>query len=661
MFERFLSYYKYGGDGAYYIYGDVELPNGNSYYNIEYGYTALNPADTDGRTLKIGSIRRIIKLTVRVTDTESSAYEEFLYDIYAVTADNYKIVNDFIDGISPLKIYNSDWEITLISPEKQQEFFEQGVSVEFSVVDGEGEPSSNYYIENGILKVGTLPQVSDLIYLKAQFTFLSGAPRHIERLVRINYISATMIGGDEGADYYASHVAYLNERLLDKTGGDGRTFTSFDMPSEITENSGKVIGVEYELISRTPNLNGGVSQGKSCLVYDENAATADADYVIRIDDSGSIVFFEINIARLKASEADIEIKYTFISEVEGGETQRTTKDNYKGGITLHGIIRYGAGGIPDQNLYSTALAVYDTSGDDSDIPDGYITLYEAGLPREVFKVTDTVGSFKGLEFFTRTVEFVFDGTGNGALGYEPMDYLGQLENVTRLSLINNDIDDGMLERFVNMRNLVYLNLSENLISDLGRLGSIYGGVETLDLSYNNLSDLSGLERFVGLKTLHLEGNEIENFRKLMDMPSMLYGGEVYYLYEELTYEDYIDGLGKYSVTTFVLLTQRGLNIYYDREAVEFSDADLIKAANILESILIAVAGDTFLLPQYIYYNGGSNHYTVTWDLSQLSGVLTSGTDELTVTHTSGEGSYIIYASVTSGGVTAFRPFYIGVL
>ena len=219
----------------------------------------------------------------------------------------------------------------------------------------------------------------------------------------------------------------------------------------------------------------------------------------------------------------------------------------------------------------------------------------------------------------------------------------------------------MLERFVNMRNLVYLNLSENHISDLGRLGSIYGGVETLDLSYNNLSDLSGLERFVGLKTLHLEGNKIENFRKLLDMPSMLYGGEVYYLYENLTYEDYIDGLGKYSVTTFVLLTQRGLNIYYGGEAVEFSDADLIKAANILESILIAVAGDTFLLPQYIYYNGGSNHYTVTWDLSQLSGVLTSGTDELTVTHTSGEGSYIIYASVKSGGVTAFRPFYIGVL
>ncbi|MDD4003159.1 MAG: hypothetical protein PHE12_03100, partial [Clostridia bacterium] len=553
--------------------------------------------------------------------------------------------------------------------QKQQEFLSQGVSVEFSVIDGEGEETDNYYIENGIVRVDTLPQFSDLIYLKADFTFLSGAPLHIERLVRINYISATMIGGDEGADYYSSHVSYLNGILLDETAADGRTYTSFFMPSEIIETSGKIIGVEYELLSLTPNLSSGTSEGKSCLVYAENASTADSDYVIRIDSSGSMVYFEINIDSLKASETDIEIKYTFTSETEEGEPQSTTKDNYKGGVTLHGILRGGEGGdLPDLNLFNAALACYDTMGDKDDIPDGYITLYEAGLPCDIFTITDlTVNSFMGINYFTHTDEFVFDGTGNGAAaGFEPMDYLEQLENVKKLSLINNGINDGMLARFVNMRNLVCLNLSENLIADIGSLGSIYGGVKTLDLSYNNLTDLNGLERFVALNTLNIEGNEIENFRKLLDMPSMLDGGSVYYLYDGLTYQNYFDGAGKFSVTTFVLLTQRGVNIYYDGDIVEFSDEDLIKAVHILESIIISVSTDNkIILPQNIYYNG-SNYYIVTWDLSQLSVVSYTGSDEITVTHNSPSGNYVIYASVTLEVegvpvVTVHRPFYIEVL
>lgn len=682
-FEDYLDRYKYGG--KYYIYSDVELPAGNTYYRLEYEYFTDDdeePYDLIGNALNIaGSGSGLIKLQLVVKDLENGTERTYpgayqYYEIYAVTENNYQIANNFINAINT-RIEAAEDEIPLTD---ELDLIAKGASVEYHIVDGQGNEVDNYYIESNRIKVNELPETDDIIYLKAVYTFIAGNPTQLERQKRIYYVDTSLIGGDDAEELFMSCYTYISGLLAAGTEGDGRTFTTFMLPAQL-EN----VKIEYRI--RCSSLAEALSQGLSGLVYPEKLLSADTDYVIRLDEGIMEIFgeelpavvFDININSLKAEKLDIEITYIF-SIVE--EEERT-EFAHKSVFTLHGVIHNRFDGIPDLSLYAAALSYYDVTGDESETPDGILTVYEAAFEKEKFEVIGTpadpvtINNYKGIEYFINTGEFVFDGTGNGSgTENEPMKYLAGLDNLERLTLANNGIGDAALGRFVHLRNLRMLDLSGNEIESLTALGTIYASVDTLILSGNSLTDLNGLEKFLSLNTLYVDGNDIADFRKLLDL-AQLAGGEVHLYGNRDDEEDKLFDFGSkgmYSVTTFVLLAERGVTIYDDvdqyGDPVEFTYSDhTLECAGILESIILPSTTKTkIILPGKIYYGGGADdYYEILWDLSALSGYTvqqdTPVEGEFTVNHSAAAGRKIIFAYVRKDAQEEYiyKPFYIEVL
>jgi hypothetical protein len=663
-----MEYYKFGSD-KYYIYKDTELPKGNKYYGLEYTYETAVSSDlsASGYMLNIGTEKRTITLNAYINKTEQQE-PDIVFTVYAIVDNNYEIANGFIDALSPLVIKGTDTVLDLTPPE---DLFSQGVSVLYDIVDGDLNSVTNYYVENNKIYVTKLPYFTDIIYLKADYRFIAGSPLEITRLARIYFLDASMGGGDLGGDPDAPYYAYLSSLLMEQMQIDGRTLTTFNMPNSYIDK-----GVAYDIDCSVLSKN--TDNGYISLLYNgySNPLT---DYVIRLNRQGSLTYFEINPLKLKAEELDISVTYIFTTVPEEGEPV-TEPYERKDKLKLHGVIQNSSIGIPDIRLYNAVKAEYNIYNDNPDLttPDDYLTLYEAVMYKYEFILKDispVIANYQGIDFLKGTERFTIDNAGNGSTSAnEHMAYLKKIEGIKELSIINNSLTNTHLTRFAALRKLEKLNLSGNSLTSISGLSTVYAGVTELRLSDNALTDINGIEKFTALKTLYIDGNSITDFRKLLDIETLI-GGNAY-IYENymrdgngnpINVADY-GSEGKYSITTFVLMYKKNINVYntYNdvlEEAILFDPSDspdLIKGAEVLESIMVCSRTiNVLVLPVELY---GAQTYEISWVYTSLSVTDTATSGGLiTITHNTSSGSKEIFASVTVGSTEVFRRFVIDVV
>ncbi len=90
---------------------------------------------------------------------------------------------------------------------------------------------------------------------------------------------------------------------------------------------------------------------------------------------------------------------------------------------------------------------------------------------------------------------------------------------TVLDLSNKNIHSGRLTDLVKLTELTNLNLSGNQISDLSFLIGL-DKLESLDLSKNQITDISPLSELTQLRTLHLDDNKITDFTPLYKLENL---------------------------------------------------------------------------------------------------------------------------------------------
>jgi hypothetical protein len=325
------------------------------------------------------------------------------------------------------------------------------------------------------------------------------------------------------------------------------------------------------------------------------------------------------------------------------------------------------------------FASYNVYNDNPDLPepDDYLTLYEVLMYRYEFILKDispAIANYQGIDFLKGTERFTIDNSGNGSTtANEHMAYLKNIEGIKELAIINNSLTNTHLTRFMALRKLEKLDLSGNSLTSISGLGTVYAGVTELRLSGNALADLSGLEKFTSLRALYIDGNKITDFRKLLDIGTLYYGGSVYIFNMKDSNGDpqSFDILnnqteGKYSITTLVLMYKKGIFVYTEKNGEDYVlfdpsvNTDLVKAALVIESIMICSRTvNQIVLPVELY---GDQTYTVSWLYTSLSVTGETTSDGLkTITHNTSAGSKEIYASVTVGTTQVFRRFAINVV
>ena len=99
-----------------------------------------------------------------------------------------------------------------------------------------------------------------------------------------------------------------------------------------------------------------------------------------------------------------------------------------------------------------------------------------------------------------------------------LSFLTSLTNLVYLNLSGNHVSD--LSFLEGLTNLVHLDLSRNHVSDLSFLEGLTNLVH-LDLSRNHISDLSFLEGLTNLVHLNLSANAIEYFSPLKELPNLI--------------------------------------------------------------------------------------------------------------------------------------------
>lgn len=97
--------------------------------------------------------------------------------------------------------------------------------------------------------------------------------------------------------------------------------------------------------------------------------------------------------------------------------------------------------------------------------------------------------------------------------------LSKLENLRRLTLNGCNIDDNKLAKLGSLKNLNYLSLERNNISNLSNLKPLVQ-LHTLSVSNNRLSDISPVSSLTALETLNISKNGIENLSSLQSLAAL---------------------------------------------------------------------------------------------------------------------------------------------
>jgi len=632
--NAFFDAHKYGTDTIY-IYRDTWLLKGNDYYDLAYSYQVIDPIappseyapdlDTSGYVLKKNMLTRSITLAATV---KSGTDEDSInFNITVIVEDNLEIANNIV---SDLELYLVSNEETVIELPTYEDLADYGIKEQptFSFVGNEdGYYRLEYDEELGkyLIKVNTLPDTGDEIYVRMGFSFVTNTPEYVEKDVQIFYIDASGLSGDESLDRYALMYILLNEMVNERT--SGRTYKSFSMPVEI-------LGYDVEYYLQTPE---GFPEGEY------------APIVITSDESISL--FDIDPTKAPITDTTIIIIYRF-----QGQTEDYTKFSF---FTLPGIINNNEIGILDTVLYNAIVAEYDIDEDE------VLTTAEAAaekakftLPEESATVQNT---FKGLEFLTRTRGFSLK---SNSFAKSDAVYLQNNRVLTFLDLSNSGLTESDLDTFEHLDYLEELILSGNSFANLNQLKMSHT-IHTLDLDDTGLENIDKLQDYDTVQTLYIQNNEIRLFDTLKEMEGL----DAVYLYSQTIEGDTNDygAEGKYNISIYNLLVNRGVKIYNSLENDEpklyVPNAYIAEASAVLESIMLnSHTTTTIVVPSKIYVGSttsGSN-YEIDWDFVNFSSTPAppAQNDIITFTHSIGSGTYELYASVTVGGETAHKIFFI---
>ena len=92
------------------------------------------------------------------------------------------------------------------------------------------------------------------------------------------------------------------------------------------------------------------------------------------------------------------------------------------------------------------------------------------------------------------------------------DSLNQFENATKLSLSTNVIIN--MVALPKLTNLKILSLGRNNIQRIRFLEDVAGSLEELWMSYNNVSNLDGLQTLQKLHTIYISNNKISDWQQI---------------------------------------------------------------------------------------------------------------------------------------------------
>ncbi len=131
-----------------------------------------------------------------------------------------------------------------------------------------------------------------------------------------------------------------------------------------------------------------------------------------------------------------------------------------------------------------------------------------------------VASLSGLEAASRLDSLTLSGNapaaGGAALDLSP---LAGLRSLSHLDLSDNDLAD--VSALAGLTGLRSLLLGGNAVRDLSPLSGL-DGLRSLTLSNNGLTDVSALSGLSSLRQLWLDGNELESVRPLRRLRSLIY-------------------------------------------------------------------------------------------------------------------------------------------
>lgn len=116
-----------------------------------------------------------------------------------------------------------------------------------------------------------------------------------------------------------------------------------------------------------------------------------------------------------------------------------------------------------------------------------------------------------------------DFLGLESAGVTSLTGIGALKNLIVLDLFDNELEDHNLHHLSVLTQLESLDLSRNQISDLTALQNLTR-LQTLYLSENQISNLTPLENLIDLRRLTIANNQVSDIRVLANMPdlTMLY-------------------------------------------------------------------------------------------------------------------------------------------
>ncbi|CAL6035630.1 leucine-rich_repeat domain-containing protein [Hexamita inflata] len=143
-------------------------------------------------------------------------------------------------------------------------------------------------------------------------------------------------------------------------------------------------------------------------------------------------------------------------------------------------------------------------------------LLEIDVPPEIWKDASNRNLLSfSQEFVQETEEFKFYGR-----SIEHIYLVSFLTNLTELNLSENNISD--ISTIYKLKNLKKLDLRDNCIKDISALQSFTDQIQLaeLDLQNNNISDISSISKLKNLKELDLRSNSIEDISALQSLPDL---------------------------------------------------------------------------------------------------------------------------------------------
>ena len=190
-----------------------------------------------------------------------------------------------------------------------------------------------------------------------------------------------------------------------------------------------------------------------------NGGSYSGPAIISVTDNEPSWLISINITNIPLQDLLITVYYQYTFN-PGSELY----DEYDQTIEfiIPGIAHSGTN-IPDTNLYNAIKSAY--------CPDQDVLIFSLlSAEKALFEVhNNTITNFKGIEYLVNTSAFNFSGCSFGVSNYT---YLSSLDNLTSLNLSGNNITD--ITAFPLLNNLNTLDISNNRIHRFDRIGQMAG-------------------------------------------------------------------------------------------------------------------------------------------------------------------------------------------